>query len=59
MNYFTHVLKNYATFSGRATRSEYWYFTLIAIIINILLVVIDIIIGTARFGFSVGMPAVG
>lgn len=24
----THVFQNYATFSGRARRSEYWYFTL-------------------------------
>ena len=28
MNYYLHVLKNYATFSGRARRSEYWYFAL-------------------------------
>ena len=28
MNYYLNVLKNYATFSGRASRSEYWYFVL-------------------------------
>lgn len=28
MNYYLHVLQNYATFSGRARRSEYWYFVL-------------------------------
>jgi uncharacterized membrane protein YhaH (DUF805 family) len=28
MNYYLNVLKNYATFSGRARRSEYWYFIL-------------------------------
>lgn len=28
MNYYFHVLQNYATFSGRARRSEYWYFVL-------------------------------
>ncbi len=28
MNYYLKVLQNYATFSGRARRSEYWYFFL-------------------------------
>ena len=28
MKYYLKVLKNYATFSGRARRSEYWYFQL-------------------------------
>lgn len=28
MNYYFKVLQNYATFSGRARRSEYWYFFL-------------------------------
>ena len=28
MKYFTYCLKHYADFSGRATRSEYWFFTL-------------------------------
>jgi uncharacterized membrane protein YhaH (DUF805 family) len=28
MHYYTDVLKKYAVFSGRATRSEYWMFTL-------------------------------
>lgn len=28
MNYYLNVLRNYATFSGRARRSEYWYFVL-------------------------------
>ncbi len=40
MNYFMKVLQNYATFSGRARRSEYWYFTLFSTIISILLMVI-------------------
>lgn len=34
MNYYLHVLKNYATFSGRARRSEYWYFALFNAIIS-------------------------
>ena len=29
----THVFQNYANFSGRARRSEYWYFTLFNMIV--------------------------
>jgi uncharacterized membrane protein YhaH (DUF805 family) len=36
MNYYLKVLQNYATFSGRARRSEYWYFVLFNIIISFL-----------------------
>ena len=35
MNWYLEVLKKYATFSGRASRSEFWYFTLINSIISI------------------------
>ena len=33
MNYYLKVLQNYATFSGRARRSEFWYFFLFNVII--------------------------
>jgi uncharacterized membrane protein YhaH (DUF805 family) len=33
MNYYLKVLQNYAKFSGRARRSEYWYFILFNVII--------------------------
>jgi uncharacterized membrane protein YhaH (DUF805 family) len=33
MHWYTDVLKKYTVFSGRATRSEYWWFTLISTII--------------------------
>ncbi len=33
MNYFLSALQNYATFSGRSRRSEYWYFVLFSVII--------------------------
>lgn len=46
MNYFITALKKYATFSGRATRSEYWYFILIYSIVYTILMVIDLSIGT-------------
>ena len=32
-----HVFSNYAKFDGRARRSEYWYFTLFNVIINVVL----------------------
>jgi uncharacterized membrane protein YhaH (DUF805 family) len=34
MKYFIKAMQNYATFSGRARRSEYWYFTLFNFIIS-------------------------
>lgn len=39
------VFENYANFSGRARRSEYWYFYLASAIISILLSIIDNLIG--------------
>lgn len=39
------VFENYANFSGRARRSEYWYFALANIIIGILLSVLDNVLG--------------
>jgi len=37
MKWYLTVLKKYATFNGRARRSEYWYFFLFNIIFSILL----------------------
>ena len=37
MNYYLIVLQNFANFSGRARRSEYWYFVLFNIIISFVL----------------------
>lgn len=41
MNWYVSVLKKYAVFSGRATRSEYWYFILINMAISIILAAVD------------------
>ncbi len=41
MDWYLGVWKKYAVFSGRATRSEYWYFVLINIIVSIILVFTD------------------
>lgn len=46
-NYYIKVLKNYTTFTGRARRSEYWYFVLFNIIISMVLAFIDGAAGTS------------
>lgn len=35
MEYYLMVLKNYTGFSGRARRSEYWYFALFSAIVSV------------------------
>ena len=49
------VFSKYATFTGRASRSEYWYFTLFNIITSTLLFLLGIAIGAATGG-SDGVP---
>lgn len=39
--YLKVVRDNYANFSGRARRAEYWYFCLFSLIISIVLAVVD------------------
>lgn len=36
-NYYLLAYKKYAIFSGRSTRSEYWYFMLFTVLINVVL----------------------
>ncbi|MEO5777960.1 MAG: DUF805 domain-containing protein [Flavobacterium sp.] len=40
------VLENYANFNGRARRSEYWYYTLMNLILIIIAAVLDSALGT-------------
>jgi uncharacterized membrane protein YhaH (DUF805 family) len=46
MEWYTTVLRKYVEFSGRARRKEFWMFTLFNVIIQIILSIIDRIIGT-------------
>jgi len=46
MNWYIEVLKKYAVFGGRASRSEYWYFTLFNLIITFVLIFIDAATGS-------------
>lgn len=55
MNWYLHVLKNYATFSGRARRKEYWMFFLISALISIVLTLLDILLGTYSMEYEVGL----
>ena len=55
MNWYLHVLKNYATFSGRARRKEYWMFFLISALISIVLTLLDILLGTYSVEYEAGL----
>jgi uncharacterized membrane protein YhaH (DUF805 family) len=47
MNYYLNALRNYAIFSGRARRSEYWYFVLFNAIFSWLAIALDHFLGTS------------
>ncbi len=57
MEWYLKVLKNYAKFSGRARRKEYWMFVLFDSIFILLLIFFDVIIGT--FDTEAGMGLLG
>src|SRR5579863_2988732 len=72
MNYFIEAFKKYAVFSGRARRSEYWYFALFNILVSVALWIVGAVItamdrGESNFGmipfdlYSLGafLPALG
>jgi len=46
MKYYISALKQYANFSGRSTRSEYWYFVLFNFIFFIAISMLDTAFGT-------------
>jgi uncharacterized membrane protein YhaH (DUF805 family) len=50
MKYYLKVLQNYATFTGRASRSEYWFFVLFNLIFSIIINVIGVSIGMEILG---------
>lgn len=57
MQYYVNVIKNYATFSGRARRKEYWMFVLFNILFSFAASLIDRIAGLniAMSGISIGI----
>ncbi len=46
MKYYFAVFQKYAQFSGRARRSEYWYFFLFSLIVSFILGLADVTMGT-------------
>ena len=54
MNWYLKVLKQYADFSGRARRKEYWMFVLVNIIFSTIAVILDNIFGIAVEGVGYG-----
>jgi uncharacterized membrane protein YhaH (DUF805 family) len=69
MNWYFKVLKQYAVFSGRARRKEYWMFTLFNIIVSFILVIGEGIIGDITgadlsiiswlYGLAIVLPSIG
>lgn len=55
MNWYLKVWKNYAVFSGRAQRAEYWYFVLFNTIVYVLLLTIGGAIGTQDAQAGIGL----
>ena len=47
MEWFLKVVKNYAGFSGRAQRKEYWMFILFYMVFSVLAGIVDGVIGTS------------
>jgi len=55
MQWYLKVLRQYADFSGRARRTEYWMFQLFNIIAFIVLYAIDVGLGTMFLGLIYGL----
>lgn len=49
--YLKVVRDNYANFSGRAGRSEYWYYTLCGFIISVVLTGVDLLTGYSSLSY--------
>jgi uncharacterized membrane protein YhaH (DUF805 family) len=57
MKWYLKVLNNYATFSGRARRSEFWFFVLFNMIFALVAMGIDNVLGTTfKMGYGVSLP---
>ena len=54
MNWYLMTIKQYFDFSGRARRKQYWFFTLINIILSLLLSSLDGLIGLFNVNAGLG-----
>ena len=55
MNWYIDVVKKYTVFVGRASRAEYWYFSLVHTLVSVLLSVLDFSLGYAHLSIGVGL----
>lgn len=55
MNWYLNALRQYAVFTGRARRKEYWFFVLFNIIIFFILSLIDQTLGLRGFVAGLGL----
>jgi uncharacterized membrane protein YhaH (DUF805 family) len=55
MNWVMKALKQYADFNGRAQRTEYWLFVLFCLVVEIVLTMIDKMIGTYSSSTGAGL----
>jgi len=55
MDWYLEVLRKYATFTGRARRKEYWFFTLFNLLIMLVLSIIDGMIGLYSIEAGLGV----
>jgi uncharacterized membrane protein YhaH (DUF805 family) len=55
MSWFLTALQNYAVFSGRARRSEYWYFALFYLIFYAVGAMLDVMTGTFDKAAGIGL----
>ncbi len=52
------VLGKYADFNGRARRSEYWYWTLAVIVVDVVLRVLNVQALSLLFGLAIFVPGI-
>jgi len=55
VNWYLGVLKQYATFEGRARRKEYWFYTLFYVLVFLALAIVDNVTGTYDSDAGVGL----
>ena len=55
---FTSAFKNYATFNGRASRSEFWYFFLFSVLISLIAQQLDFAMHQSESGAISGIVTI-
>lgn len=69
MNWYLAVLRKYTVFDGRASRTEYWMYTLVNVLVIIALAIVDRMLGLTLahgfgllgsiYGLAVLLPGIG